>query len=397
MMIISAILIFLAFFGAALPVPLLSIIWGDISDRLTVPVASVGILRAALALGAVLACVFGEKVLERFDETDLTLLGMILEAFSVIGFSLSRLFWNICAWSVSLGLGLGLTLQLLSLFSVRIGRKKAMAAFAGSAAGVAAGAELLDVMHRRALSWRTDCQLLGLAIVLIVCVLFLVRRSLQQMAALPEMPAEEEEESRAGTAAEENPRRACTMFLTVCASASCLGLASALCVLWSGTYRSLMFDSSAENMEGEILAFAAALAIGRIAAALLPLRRKAAAAAGLAIAAAALIASQVLIRQGTPGREGLLCLTALTGFGMGPLFPLLLREGRRAGEEDSIFRGLLPAFYLAPWVLLTPLTQALVGADAVAWYPLPLLILLCLAAPGLLLPWKRKEKAERPG
>ena len=88
--------IYLAFLATGFPVGMLSIIWPLISEKLTVAIPYISLVRAMIAAGGVIACILsGRKVWKQDRALDLCLTGVSLETLGVIGLSLSRLFWHL--------------------------------------------------------------------------------------------------------------------------------------------------------------------------------------------------------------------------------------------------------------------------------------------------------------
>ena len=74
---------------------------------------------------------------------------------------------------------------------------------------------------------------------------------------------------------------------------------------------------------------------------------------------------------------GLLIFQLLTGAAAGPVFPslLLLDDVRLDREAEGDLLALLPAFALGSWIVITPLTQALVGGGQTEHFPVWLLLI----------------------
>lgn len=168
--------LFLALIGAGMPVSLLSMIWGEISENMIFAASMAGALRAALAFGAVLACIFEGRVREKVGKIDLLIVGMLFEALSLVGYSLSRVFGHLMVWSLLEGFGSGLVLiDVCLILSVCTFRRTALI-FTGSPLGIAAGAFVLSFLGERDLSWRTKCQLSGFLILFVTVAVFYLRR-----------------------------------------------------------------------------------------------------------------------------------------------------------------------------------------------------------------------------
>ena len=84
---------------------------------------------------------------------------------------------------------------------------------------------------------------------------------------------------------------------------------------------------------------------------------------------------QYLIHTAGLTDMGMLFFQLFEGIMVGPVFPklLLLDDVRLDREAETALLSLLPAFALGAVIVVTPLTQALVGAGQTRWFPLWLL------------------------
>ena len=119
------------------------------------------------------------------------------------------------------------------------------------------------------------------------------------------------------------------------------------------------------------------LAAGRIAAALCRPKRNRLQIGAMALMAVLLLLEQYLIAENGLTDMGLLIFQLLTGAAAGPVFPslLLLDDVRLDREAEGDLLALLPAFALGSWIVITPLTQALVGGGQTEHFPVWLLLI----------------------
>lgn len=387
--------LFLALIGAGMPVSLLSMIWGEISENMIFAASMAGALRAALAFGAVLACIFEGRVREKVGKIDLLIVGMLFEALSLVGYSLSRLFGHLMVWSLLEGFGSGLVLiDVCLILSVCTFRRTALI-FTGSPLGIAAGAFVLSFLGERDLSWRTKCQLSGFLILFVTVAVFYLRRRYR----LSDFGTKLQKCSGDSTA----PGTVQTVLF--CGAGLLLGTLEAMTVLWSIAYPASDPDliGMGISTQGGIILGCLSMAAGRLLAALLPFRKK----TKMRLCPLLYLCTEAclsgLAYGGVLSMRAVLAGLMLAGAVLGPLLPLLAsRDGEDRDDAGDIYifepgcRQVFPAFYLAGWVLITPLTAALTGSGQLDRYPLWLLIggavlavLLFLAGRGL-----RKNKRE---
>ena len=375
----------LSMFTCMLPAGVFSVIWESISNYLTVGVPSIAIIRVLIVVGVVTAAVLSDRIRSYGVIRDIVIGSTALEALALLGFSLSRVFWNLCIWSVCLGFGLGMGVTLLCRMLRRAGRRYAEIVFAGGALGIMAGVWILSQVFARGGGWRTSCQILAVAQVLLCLVQFSLRRrglreseesvrKLQRERNRMRAVRREQKISEEGPLDERSaPARfrslVCCYLSCVCCSILILGA-----VLWPETW---LVASGRDFLPSaaSVMVVSGGLAAGRILAYLLPVpeRLKAvlfgaftvfAAAAALAMSGSGLSLLQLELLQ------------FAIGAGAGEVLPALITtEDERLDEDaqDSLY-GLLPAFYTGGLAVITPLTQALVGSGQERWLALWLLI-----------------------
>ena len=374
----------LSMFTCMLPAGVFSVIWESISNYLTVGVPSIAIIRVLIVIGVVAAAVLSDRIRSYGVIRDIVIGSTALEALALLGFSLSRVFWNLCVWSVCLGFGLGMGVTLLCRMLRRAGRRYAEIVFAGGALGITAGVWILSQVFARGGGWRTSCQILAVAQVLLCLLQFsLRRRGLRESEESVRKLQRERNRMRAvrrqKKIREDGPldeRSAPARFRSL----ACTYLACTFCsvlvlgaVLWPGTW---LVSSGRGNLPSSVsvMIVSGGLAAGRLLAYVFPLpgNRKvllfgvfAAAAAGVAL---------VLSGSGLSLLQAEFLQFAI-GAGAGEVLPVLITtEDERLDEDaqDSLY-GLLPAFYAGALAVITPLTQALVGCGQERWFALWLL------------------------
>ena len=393
----------LVFFAAALPVSILSVLWDEISVNLTVGVPYVAMLRALLVLGAAAACILCEKLKERQYVLDLTVIAVCLETLSLIGFSLSRVFWNLALWITVLGAGLGMSLTLLCAALVRLSAGRVMFLFTGSSAGAGFGAFLLDQGIRSGHSWRTACQFLAIFQILLSLLLFLIlRMAVKKKHSVRYLEArrreylrkrESDRKERTGQDAEAEEKIEENYLLRMGAAYLAAGLTGFLLLagaLWPQNY--LVTAGGAQIVDSSftvygILLTAAGVMCGRAAAAAARVRSGLLYALCSSLLILVLVLELILLRDSVPSQTVLFACQFLTGTALGPVFPrlILIDDVRLDRDAENSFALLLPAFYLGSILLITPVTQALEGSGSSDHFALWMLIGAAALAAALLL------------
>lgn len=376
-MMIDSVMLYLTFAACMLPAGIMSVVWEEISSKMTLEVSGVGILRAMIALGGVLACILADRLRTAVKKTDLICASVGLETLGVIGFSLARLFWHLCLWSFVLGFGYGLCLSLLML---RVHREKSsfsLVSFSGGFLGIFLGTYLLSSLQSGGLSWRTGCQVLGIVQILAVSFVFLVQRLRhrrrknaeeaekrereQRLARVQKaQELEEEEETDERQAAGSFIRR--MTFTYVCALlCACTGFCMAL---WPQTYRVMVYDAKTEATVYGVLVVSLGMTAGCLVSAPWGMRRRTLLLSSEILLTVLMAAEAVLARSGALSEALLTAFQFLGSAAAGPVLPALIRiDDVRISEEagDSLLT-LVPAFSLGAWMIVTPVSQALVGA-----------------------------------
>ncbi len=381
--------LYLAFVAAGFPAGVYSSIWTQISGGLTVPVTSISLLRAMIAAGGVLACILSVRTSQKRERIfDLCLAGVSLETLGVIGLALSRMFWHLCLWSLVLGLGLGMSLTLLCIVVIRHDQRTVMLQFSGTGVGAFAGSWILSAAMSLSGSWRTGCELLGLVQILTAFLAFFIRRSLikgQDMRRKLDDRSREidifrEQERRRVHVDEAGLRRAEKEYITrsafSCAAAFLSGVLTLCMVLWPQSYRVIETGAAQEMTGYGVLMVSLGIAAGRVLAGAFRPEGRVSRLIWMGTAGALLLLEQYLIHIGGLTDRGMLFFQLFEGITVGPVFPklLLLDDVRLDREAETALLSLLPAFALGAVIVVTPLTQALVGAGQTRWFPLWLLV-----------------------
>lgn len=390
--------IYLAFLATGFPVGMLSIIWPLISEKLTVAIPYISLVRAMIAAGGVIACILsGRKVWKQDRALDLCLTGVSLETLGVIGLSLSRLFWHLLLWAFVLGFGIGVAATFLCIEAVREKSRLVFLQFSGLWTGTFLGTwiltETIDVLG----SWRTGCQILGLTQIAIAAVAFLTRRvikrdekfriRLDERFRKAEIDREREKNSRktdVKTLVRIEKQYMKRVFLC-CGAAFLLGIFIMADVLWPQSYRVAYTGASQEMTGFGMLAAAGGLAAGCLLYALiLPMGRIAEVILYTALPVTLLL-QQYLLHENSLTDYMILGFQFLTCAAVGPLFPkmVLIDDIRLDRDAETSLISLLPSFGIGSVIVVTPLTQSLVRAGQTEYFILYLLlvgagILICL-------------------
>lgn len=389
-MVLYSLTLYLAFLTAGFPAGIMSLIWTEISEKMTVEVPYISLMRTMIAAGAVLACILcGRLHQSRGKLLDMCLAGVSLETLGVIGLSMSRLFWHLLIWTFVLGLGFGMSLTLLCVAIFRMGERAALFQFSGAGAGAFLGSWILSSSLTVSGSWRTGCQVLGIIQIFLAALAFLIRRVLMRK---PELRRKLEERSRKEDLDRERQkmdRRPDAAVLRTaekrymkriglsCIASFLLFLLISGIILWPQSYRVVDTGASAGTTPYGILTGTIGLAAGCIFFGTAGLRRKHVFGLSAVSMGVFLLLEAYLLQREALSGYGILIFQVLEGAAAGPIFPelVLLDDIMLDREAETSLISLMPAFGLGAFAMVTPLTQALVGAGQTGRFPLWLLLI----------------------
>lgn len=101
------IIIYLAFISLGLPDSALGAAWPSIYSELGVQVSYAGAISMTIALCTIVSSLLSDRLTRRLGTGRVTALSSGCTAIALLGFSLSREFWQLCLWSIPYGLGAG--------------------------------------------------------------------------------------------------------------------------------------------------------------------------------------------------------------------------------------------------------------------------------------------------
>lgn len=99
--------IYLAFISLGLPDSLLGAAWPSMYGELGVPVSRAGMISMIICFGTIVSSLQSDRLTSRFGPGRVTSASVAATAAALLGFSVSRSFWQLCLWAVPYGLGAG--------------------------------------------------------------------------------------------------------------------------------------------------------------------------------------------------------------------------------------------------------------------------------------------------
>ena len=101
------IIIYVSFISLGLPDALLGAAWPTMCQDLQVPVSYAGIIALIISAGTVVSSLLADRIHRRLDTGRVTAISVGMTAVALLGFSLSREYWQLCLWAIPYGLGAG--------------------------------------------------------------------------------------------------------------------------------------------------------------------------------------------------------------------------------------------------------------------------------------------------
>ena len=171
---ILLVLIYVAFISLGLPDAALGSAWPSMYVEMGAPVSWAGILSMLIAGGTIVSSLFSVKVIRRFGTGAVTAASVGMTAVALLGFSISRSFWQLCLWAIPYGLGAGSVDAALNNFVALHYESRHMNwlhCFWG--VGAAVGPFIMGLCLAGGLKWNSGYLTIGLIqMVLVACLIF---------------------------------------------------------------------------------------------------------------------------------------------------------------------------------------------------------------------------------
>ncbi len=366
--------VIMALFAGALPIQILGILWEQICDGMGIEIPYIALMRLLGAVGAIAAIILSDKIRGYILARDIIVGALALEAMALIGFSMSREFWNLALWITALGFSVGLCLALVCYLLREISAKRAGIMFSSSALGIAVGALISASELSTGHSWRTSCQIVAIIQIVLCMIIFFLRRTLlkgvvsilktqRHEAQILRERRRQELIKEKGDVDERSEGAYLIRLLFLYGAAMLCGLLLLSAVHLTFTAQKVSGDSGVDLIQC-ILTVCVAMAAGRVLLFILKKNGRSAVRIGAVTATVCLGGCVILTWTGMDHSAVMLIVRTGTGLGAGMVFPNLIQaeDERFDMEAQTALAGLIPAFYLGAEALITPFVQSLSGA-----------------------------------
>lgn len=99
--------IYLAFVSLGLPDSLLGAAWPAMYGGFNVPQSFAGIVSVIISAGTIVSSLLSDRLTKKFTAKFVVCVSVLTTAVSLLGFSFSTAYWQICLWGIPYGLGAG--------------------------------------------------------------------------------------------------------------------------------------------------------------------------------------------------------------------------------------------------------------------------------------------------
>jgi hypothetical protein len=395
----------LALFAGALPAQILGVLWEMICSDLSVEIPYIALLKLLGGAGAVAAAIFSDKIRRYVLARDLIVGAIALEAMSLIGFSMSREFWNLGVWITALGFSLGLCFTLICYLIRATYSRMTSLLFVVSALGTFSGTAIVSYLLAPGRSWRTACQGLAIFQIILCMIIFLLRRILvrdvagilrnrRKEAGIERQRRREVLIRERGEVDERSRNAFLVRLMFLYGAALCCGM-----LLQSAIHLTFSAQVSDGNLSFDltkcILTVCGGMAAGRVAAHFFRKKPKRAWGIGSILPLTGIVPCMIAAWTGHGNGTVWFLLRFAAGCGGGMIFPNLIQteDERFDDEAQTALTGLLPAFYLGSEAVITPFVQSMSGINkmavcASAMLALTLFMGICLVLASA---WRKKR------
>lgn len=368
-------IIYLSFISLGLPDSLLGSAWPVMYQGFSVPVSYAGGISVIISAGTIFSSLQSDRLTKQFGTGTVTAVSVLITAVSLLGFSLSNSYLELCLWAVPYGLGAG---------SVDASLNNYVALhYAGShmswlhcmwGVGASLGPYIMGYVLAGGQSWNMGYRCIAVLQFALTAVLVLSLPLWKKR----KMYKEEMAGSQKGNGSRPLSIREIVRIPgagEVLAAFFCYSALEQTAGLWAGSYLVLRKGISAEAVSGFVSLFFLGITVGRALGGFLTMR----------------LGDTRMIRLGEAViLSGLLCLflpfgnrTAaagliLTGLGCAPVYPSIIHSTPEhfGADKSQAVIGVQMAFAYVGSLSIPPLFGLIAAHISAAWFPAYLLIIL---------------------
>ena len=370
------VIIYLSFISLGLPDSLLGAAWPAMYPQLGVPVSCAGVISMIIAVGTIISSLQSDRLTRRLGTGRVTAISVAMTAAALLGFSLSRRFWQLCLWAIPYGLGAGSVDASLNNYVALHYKSRHMSwLHCMWGVGASAGPYIMGYVMTGGGTWNDGYRIIALIQMGLTAVL---------LCSLPLWQGRLSVTDEAGRADEAQAlplkdvwklcgvKEILLCFFCYCALEQTTGL-------WASSYLTLHKGMPAETAASFASMFFVGITVGRAASGFLTIKLNDVQMIRLG---QGLIGCGILILLLPLGAVASLAGLVVIGLGCAPIYPCIIHStpAHFGAERSQAIIGIQMASAYVGTCLMPPIFGLIAGRISVALLPVYLLVILGLMA-----------------
>jgi len=371
------VIIYLSFISLGLPDALLGAAWPIMSQEFTVPVSYAGGISLIVAMGTVVSSLQSDRLTKWLGSGKVTAISVAMTAVAILGFSVSREYWQLCLWAIPYGLGAGsVDASLNNYVALHYASRHMSWLHCMWGLGASIGPYIMGIALTAGMGWNNGYRIIFLIQTVLTAVLFL------------SLPLWKNRSTDAGEQGEQAKPLSMKQILSIPGAKEimvaffCYCGLEQTCILWGSSYFVLYNGLDEETAAGLAALFMLGLTAGRFLNGFLTMKIND---TNLIRMGQGLIALGVVIMLLPIGKFAAMAGLTLMGLGCAPIYPCIIHSTpAHFGEQNSqALIGVQMASAYVGICCMPPLFGILanqIGVFLLPWYAggiLAVMVLMC--------------------
>ena len=371
------VIIYLSFISLGLPDALLGAAWPVMSREFAVPVSYDGGISFIVAVGTVVSSLQSDRLTRWLGSGKVTAFSVAMTAVAILGFAVSREYWQLCLWAIPYGLGAGsVDASLNNYVAIHYASRHMSWLHCMWGLGASIGPYIMGLALTGGMGWNMGYSIISGLQCLLCAVIFL---------SLPLWKSRKEDSAENGGTAKALTMRQILSIpgaKEVMLAFFCYCALEQTCILWGSSYLVLHNGLDEETAAGLAALFMLGLTFGRFLNGFLTFRIND---TNLIRLGQTLIGLGILIMLLPLGDLSAMAGLTLMGLGCAPIYPCIIHSTpEHFGEENSqALIGVQMASAYVGICCMPPLFGILangIGVFLLPWYTgliLLVMVLMC--------------------
>ena len=371
------VIIYLSFISLGLPDALLGAAWPVMSREFAVPVSYAGGISFIVAVGTVVSSLQSDRLTRWLGSGKVTAFSVAMTAVAILGFAVSREYWQLCLWAIPYGLGAGsVDASLNNYVAIHYASRHMSWLHCMWGLGASIGPYIMGLALTGGMGWNMGYSIISGLQCLLCAVIFL---------SLPLWKSRKEDSAENGGTAKALTMRQILSIpgaKEVMLAFFCYCALEQTCILWGSSYLVLHNGLDEETAAGLAALFMLGLTFGRFLNGFLTFRIND---TNLIRLGQTLIGLGILIMLLPLGDLSAMAGLTLMGLGCAPIYPCIIHSTpEHFGEENSqALIGVQMASAYVGICCMPPLFGILangIGVFLLPWYTgliLLVMVLMC--------------------